>query len=293
MRSRLHAMGATAVLAFLTLLVPPVGYLTGAVIALVVLRQGGKEGGLTLLGGLLLAMALSLLSGSGYLPVAMLALFWLPVWLLAVLLESTRSLRVVFQVAALFGVVVIFLFYLTAEGNPSLWWQELVQKMIAGEGEGSAIDPATQMLLDPRLADVLTGLMAAGFFLGLVVMVLIGRGWQAMLYNPGGLKEEFLALQLGKNSVLLGLVVMVPGMLMGDEVPSMVPDLMQIWMTLFMVQGLAVAHALLDQRSTQKGWVIATYLATLFSPLGFLVTMVGVTDAWINYRRQFAPRGSE
>ena len=112
-----------------------------------------------------------------------------------------------------------------------------------------------------------------------------------MLYNPGGLKEEFLALQLGKNSVLLGLVGMVPSMLMGDEVPSMVPDLMQIWMTLFMVQGLAVAHALVDQRGGQKGWVIALYMATLFTPLGFLVTMVGVTDAWINYRQQFSARG--
>lgn len=291
MRSRLHAMGATAVLAFLTLLVPPIGYLTGAVIALVVLRQGGREGGLTLLGGLLLAMVMSLLSGSSYLPVAMLSLFWLPVWILAVLLQSTRSLHIVFQVAALFGVVMVFLFYLMAEGNPSLWWQELVQQMVAGEGGGDTTNPATQMLLDPRLADVLTGLMAAGFFLGLVVMVLIGRGWQAMLYNPGGLKEEFLALQLGKNSVLLGLVVMVPSMLMGDEVPSMVPDLMQIWMTLFMVQGLAVAHALLDQRGSQKGWVITLYLLTLFTPLGFLVTMVGVTDAWINYRQQFSARG--
>ena len=177
MRSRPHAMGATAVLAFLTLLAPPVGYLTGAVIALVVLRQGGREGGLTLLGGLLLAMVLSLLSGSSYLPVAMLTLFWLPVWVLAVLLESTRSLRIVFQVAALFGVVVVFLFYLMAEGNPSVWWQGLVQQMIAGEGGGDTTDPAAQILLDPRLADVLTGLMAAGFFLGLVVMVLIGRGW--------------------------------------------------------------------------------------------------------------------
>ena len=68
----------------------------------------------------------------------------------------------------------------------------------------------------------------------------------------------------------------------------MVPDLMQIWMTLFMIQGIAVAHAVLEQRTGQKGWVMALYFATLFTPAGFVVTMVGVTDAWIDYRRRFA-----
>ncbi len=290
MRSRLHAMGMTAMLAFTTLLLPPVGYLAGAVIGLVTLRHGASEGLLTLVGGLALAAIVNSLNGGSAVTVGILALFWLPLWTLLVLLRSSQSLSVMFQVAALFGVAVLFLFYLVAEGDPSIWWQEVVQELFAAAGEVSGHNggQGVEMLLDPRLAEVLTGIMAAGFFLGLVVMALIARGWQAMLYNPGGLKEEFLALQLGKNAVFLGLAVMLPGMLMGDSVPSMVPDLMQIWMTLFMLQGIAVAHALLDIRTQRRGWIAALYLVTLFTPMGFIVTMVGVTDAWVNYRKQFA-----
>ncbi|HIJ25245.1 MAG: hypothetical protein HON68_09025 [Gammaproteobacteria bacterium] len=286
MRSRPHAMGATALLAFLTLVFPPVGYMTGAVTGLVTLRHGAVEGLVTLLGGLAIAMVMHSLSGGHELSVALMALFWLPVWVIATLLRSSQSLRVAFQVAALFGVTALFVFYLISEGTPALWWQEVVQNLF--ENEQSALgDQAGEMLLDSRLAEVLSGVMAAGFFLGLVSMLMLARGWQAMLYNPGGMKTEFLALQLGRNSVLLGLVVMVPGLLMGDGVPAMVPDLIQIWMTLFMIQGIAVAHAVLDHRfKGQKGWIFALYTATLFTPLGFVVTMVGVTDAWINYRKQ-------
>ncbi len=285
MRSRLHAMGTTAVLAFVTLLLPPFGYLTGAVVGLATLRHGPLEGILTLVGGLVLVTALNRLTGGTEAMVGVLALFWFPVWVVALLLRSSHSLKVAFQVSALFGVAALFLFYLVADGNPSLWWQNALQTLLTSGGEGAG---GTEMVLDPRIADVLTGVLAAGFFLGLVTMVLIARGWQAMLYNPGGLKQEFLTLQLGKNSVFLGLAVMLPGMLMGEEVPTMVPDLIQIWMTLFMLQGLAVAHALLDMRKVQKGWVVGLYLVTLLTPLGFIVTMVGVTDGWVNFRKQFA-----
>ncbi len=284
MRSRLHALGTLSLLAFATLIFPPLGYLTGAVVALITLRQGAAEGAISLLGGLVVAMALHRLNGGEPISIALMSVFWVPVWVLAGLLRTTQSLRVAFQVAALFGVLALFIFYLLSDGAPTQWWQEVVQNLLVEE---QALGPE-EMLLDPRLAEVLTGVMAAGFFLGLVAMLLLGRAWQAMLYNPGGMKLEFLALQLGKNSVLLGLVVMLPGLLMGDEVPAIVPDLMQIWMTMFMIQGIAVAHAVLEHRSAQSGWVMALYFATLFTPVGFLVTMVGVTDAWVNYRRQFA-----
>ena len=286
MRSRLHAMGVLSLLAFTTLVFPPIGYLTGAVVGVVTLKQGASEGMISLLGGLALAMVLHRLNGGHELSIAMMAVFWIPVWTIAALLRTTQSLRIAFQAAALFGVLALFIFYLMSDGAPAEWWQNVVQDLFAEQGSDAL--GAGEMLLDPRLAEVLTGVMAAGFFLGLVAMLLLARSWQAMLYNPGGMKVEFLSLQLGKNSVLLGLVVMLPGLLMGDEVPAMVPDLMQIWMTLFMIQGIAVAHAVLEQRTGQKGWVMALYFATLFTPAGFVVTMVGVTDAWIDYRRRFA-----
>ncbi len=280
MRSRLHAMGAVSLLAFATMIFPPIGYLTGAIVGLATLREGALEGMVALLGGLGLAMVIHRFSGGHELSVALMSLFWFPVWVLAVLLRTTRSLRLAFQVAALFGVVALFLFYLLSGGEPAQWWQQQVQELMTSEGALGT----EQMLLDPRLAEVLTGVMAAGFFLGLIGMLLLARGWQAMLYNPGGMKSEFLALQLGKNSVLLGLVVMLPALLLGESVPPVVPDLMQIWMTLFMVQGIAVAHAVIDGRQMQKGWLLALYIATLLTPIGFLITMVGVSDAWVDYR---------
>ncbi|MBT7230247.1 MAG: hypothetical protein HN870_06295, partial [Gammaproteobacteria bacterium] len=51
MRSRLHAMGVLSLLAFTTLVFPPIGYLTGAVVGVVTLKQGASEGMISLLGG--------------------------------------------------------------------------------------------------------------------------------------------------------------------------------------------------------------------------------------------------
>lgn len=83
----------TILLAALSLLIPPASILSTSVVALVTLRKGTVPGALIL--GLATAISggIALLALGGVnLAIGFLILMWLPVWLLAVLLRSSRSL---------------------------------------------------------------------------------------------------------------------------------------------------------------------------------------------------------
>ncbi len=289
MRSRSHALGTASFLALLSLLFPPIGYLAGATIALVTLRHGGNDGAKVLLSALLIVLGLEWVASGGIASAIVMALLWLPVFGLALMLRSTRSLLLVLYTAAMLGVVLLLFFYWMADGSPTQLWQEWASQILAPPPGQQPVNPQNGIMLfqlDSQTAEMLAGLLASSYFLGLLVTVLVARGWQAMLYNPDGLKEEFLALRSEKSVALLGLVIILAGLLM-ESIPPLATDLVQVWTTLFMVIGLAVSHALADMRGLTKGWVIALYVLSLFTPLGMMMTMIGATDAWANYRQYF------
>lgn len=283
----------TILLAALSLLIPPASILSTSVVALVTLRKGTVPGALIL--GLATAISggIALLALGGVnLAIGFLILMWLPVWLLAVLLRSSRSLALAIVGAMVLGFVMLGGQFMQS-ADPVAEWTALLGPFVESLADAQLVEGSQQATLVALMASWMPGIVAAGFFLQLTVSLLLARWWQALLYNPGGFRAEFHQLRLPKVlSIALLLVVLLVLMQNGTEVT--VPEYALILLVVaWFIQGLALAHGIVGKRGSSGGWLIGIYLLLLFAlPHTVIVlAMVGIADAWFDFRARLGPRG--
>lgn len=289
-RGRSQATLVATASAMLSLLVPLLGLLSSATLALVTLRKGAAEG---LAVGALAGLAGGLLAyatlGSPLPAVGFILVLWLPIWGLSLVLRRTRSLALTVHVTALIGLVIVAGVYLQA-ADPAAYWTELLEPIRRGLVEGGVVDAAIGRQLVERIARWMTGAFAATFYFQLLAALFIGRWWQALLYNPGGFGAEFRALRLqsGVGYAALGLAA---AMLLLDQA-TWPADLLLLTAPLFFLQGMAIAHALAHARSAHRGWLVGFYgLLLLVMPYAeILVAGIGFLDIWGDLRARFAVR---
>jgi hypothetical protein len=285
MRSRTQAAAIAALIGMLSLLIPPLGFVSMAVIALVTLRQGEREGLLTLLLASVACGLFGVLLIDSLAPVVQLALAsWLPVVLLGALLRITRSLSLTLQVGLVFGLALIAAHYWQYQ-DPVAHWREHFQpftQALVESGLIEGIDPA--QLLD-GMARWWTGLEASLLYLELVAALLLARWWQSLLYNPGGFRVEMLGLRMSRalGYVTLGLLVLY--LALGVDW-ALVRYLLLMMVAVYAVQGLAIAHAMVARTGVSAGWLVGVYvllvIATLYAMVALAAT--GLADTWLNFR---------
>ena len=186
MRGRWQAL-AVAVLGSGSLLF---GWISASAIALITLRRGVSEGAwLTLWALLPAALALWFSGDSGSI------LLLSGTYLLAVLLRESVSLPL--AVAATVGVgFASGAILLSLSGEFLQQLVDIFNEVIAQLESGlQAKSEATISLQRPGVMQV-AGMLAAGNSAMVVLALLLGRYWQASLYNPGGFRREFHALRM-------------------------------------------------------------------------------------------------
>ncbi len=288
MRGYPQAALVAAASALLSLLLPLFGLVSGAVIALVTLRRGVREGallvGLATLGvGLLGALAL----GSPWPALGTLLILWLPVWGLATLLRLSRSLSLTVGAGGLIGALVVLLVHALV-ADPATGWLEFMTPFREVLVRDGVVDPQAAEILFGAIARWMTGAFAAAIVLQWLLGLFIGRWWQALLYNPGGFGEEFRDLRLHRLLGVAGLVLLIwIGLAPG---PGLIPDLVIVLTPLFLLQGLAVAHQLHRARGLHPGWLFGLYvLLVVFMPHAeLLVACLGFVDIWADFRTRLA-----
>ena len=141
-------------------------------------------------------------------------------------------------------------------------------------------------------AQLMTGLVIALTLLGILISLYLGRWWQSLLYNPGGFGREFRELRLGRRMALATAVLVVAALLAGKVAGSLGVELLILAVTIYMIQGLAVAHALVASRGASVGWLVGLYFLVLFaSPHAMLaVGIAGYADSWLDFRKRFGPQ---
>ncbi|MCW8905365.1 DUF2232 domain-containing protein [Sedimenticola sp.] len=293
MRGVPQAVMLTILLAALSLLIPPASILSTSVVALVTLRKGTVPGALIL--GLATAISggIALLALGGVnLAIGFLILMWLPVWLLAVLLRSSRSLALAIVGAMVLGFVMLGGQFIQS-ADPVADWKALLGPFVESLADAQLVEGSQQAALVALMASWMPGIVAAGFFLQLTVSLLLARWWQALLYNPGGFRAEFHQLRLPKVlSIALLLAVLPIWMRSGTEVTVAEYALILLVVAWF-IQGLALAHGIVGKLGSSSGWLIGIYLLLLFAlPHTVIVlAMVGIADAWFDFRARLGPRG--
>ncbi|MEX0421412.1 hypothetical protein [Spiribacter pallidus] len=277
MRSRPAAVGIVA----LGALMPLLFWLSGAVIALVTLRRGVIEGALIAAGAALVLWPLyGLLLGMPAAVLQPIALIWLPVMLLAEVLRRSVSLSFALQTGAVVAAVGVAAFY-GLHGDPTAFWQQtlntLAQALAGGEPGPEWQRAASQ--LAPRL----TGLWVVNMLAVAVICLLLGRWWQAVLYNPGGFRAEFHELRFARWFAVAGLAGLFAG---GFAPPGLMADAGTVIGGLFVLQALAVAHAVVARRGWHVGWLIGFYLILplMLRP----ITLLGLADAFVDFRTRLS-----
>ena len=293
-KGRWQAVTATAVTALLTPLLLPLSLLSGGVVSLITLRVGTLQGlqliGLSMLAVLAVSLVLPTPLNSPALALTVLMLVWLPVWGLAVNLRRTANQGRSVLLASLFGLMVVVSFHLVSD-DPAAWWQAFALDYFSQVTAQLAPDERLQFEANvSQSAAIMTGISAMGLSLSLLLSLLLGRWWQAMLVNPGGFGEEFRALRIGRSPALMILLLVAAAILSNAE--GLGQDLMMVAMVPFMLQGMALVHALVKLSGAHRGWLVAMYLLLIFAgPIALLLAVAGALDNWFDFRAYADPKG--
>ncbi|MBS3963167.1 MAG: DUF2232 domain-containing protein [Methylomonas sp.] len=290
MKGRLQAMLVAASLALVSIPFPPASIVSSAAVALVTLRLGAREGVYVLLCACLAAALLGMVTGVGYQFALMYGMvLWLPVWVISIVLREGRHLAIAIEIAALLGVLGVLGFYLY-EPKAALVWQDILttitQPVLQGHPD---LSPDDARLSIQALSHLMTGLLATGSVYGLLFGLFLARWWQAVLYNPGGFRAEFLELKGHKQMALATLVMIVVAGLTSGLLAEIVWNLILVVSVLYTFVGTAVLHAAFASMKNSRFMVPFLYLTLILIPhMLVFVALMGVADPWMNLRKKIS-----
>jgi len=279
--------------AVLAMMLPPLSVISGAVVALVTLRAGIRPGGIVMLGSAAFVALLAYVSlGNLLIGGLFLIVLWLPIWILAWVLRETRSLAWATSVAGVLGIIGVLVTYALV-GDVSAWWEQTLRTMFepAMATGGPLADRETVLAILANLAKIMTGVAAAGMTLNALMCLYLARAWQAQLYNPGGFRDEFHELRMGQRTAVASLACIAVSLLPLGGLSHMAGEIVIVILSLYVLQGLALIHAIVARRQLHMAWLVVLYLVMLFvlPQLMVLVAVLGLIDTWADFRRRVSP----
>ena len=275
MRGRWQALGV-AVLGSGSLLF---GWVSAAAIALVTLRNGSASGGWLTLWAILPAIIIAAISGDTGSVLLLLGTFSL-----AVILRESVSLSLAVMASvplALLGGAALTLFNgvflqeLVATFNQAL--AQLEQELAQGE--------AAEMVFNAVSVPQVAALLATGNAVIALLSLILGRYWQASLYNPGGFGEEFRALRLPVGAVLLMASAALILWWMGAD--------WRVWSAVVVlpltIVGFSLLHAFAKRAGKGVTWLALMYvLWIVIDPVKWLWVGCVVIDTFADVRGRWS-----
>jgi len=285
----LRGPGQAASLACATLLLatllPPLAWLSAAILALVMLQLGPTAYGYAAGLGMLALVAAGWLVMDQPLAVGFAAAgAWLPAGIVALVLHRRARLDDALLIACGLGWVFVIALHASLDA-PVQWWQEVLGQFMPPERVETDLGipaPRVQELID-RAAPLMSGMLAASAVVGATTSVLLARWWQACLYHPGAFGNEFRVLRLGR--VAAGILVIICAAALA--LPAILLDgLAFVALAVYLFQGLAVAHGVAKQRGMGTIWLTGLYIIGLLAlpQMVMALALLGVVDAWLDFR---------
>lgn len=289
MRGRWQAAMAIALFSLAALILPPLSYLASGVIALSTLRMGPKEGVKVVLAAtVILTLFAGLLLNKAFVSGLFLLTSWLPILGVTLVLGYTRSLAAALLAASGLAIVCVLGAYIVLP-SPAEWWQQMMSPVFdtLSQQQDWPLNQTDTQNLVTTMSSIMTGLIAAGVSINAMLGLLIGRAWQAKLYNPGGFADEFHQLKLGKPAAIASASIMAIAASPLSESLAVITECLPIVLVLFALQGISVAHAIVKQRQKRSFWLVVLYvlLIVMMPQMVVLLAMIGVLEQWLNFRK--------
>ena len=254
------------------LAIPLFFWLGAAILALVILRYGWQQAAQVVLWALLPGITWLAMGDPTPLLTA------LGTSALAVVLRATIRLDWTVMVSAVSGIVVYFLLpLLLPEVLPQV--KDSSEQLIA---EALKEQPELLTQLQPLVAPMISGVLAALHALVFMLCLLLGRYWQSSLFNPGGFGQEFRQLRMPLAYSLPAIVVS----LAAGELEPVLAGVTPVLSVPLVIAGLALFHGLAKQTQTSPGWLAMVYIALIvFGPYMYtLLIFVATLDSLVDIR---------
>ena len=265
---------------------PYLGFLSAALMVLLVLRDGTRVAVLkAAAAGLLLAVIGFVVGTAPSVVVAVAVVYWLPATLLATLLGVTRSLTLTLQVLVLLAVVGMLAFF-GIVGDPVAFW----------EAELATAADIWRSLGAVEMADSLSegqAMLAAQMTMFIVTLLwtiyaaTLVLGYKLFRQLPGETDRfgRFRDLNFGRVIALIMALCSVVALLTGA---AWLQNIAFVMFAIFWLQGLAIVHWV-HAAGILPGFAVAM-VYVLMLPLSALVVVglavVGYIDAWFDLRRR-------
>ena len=272
LKSRTNAMIATAVSAA----VPFLFWIAAAVVGVITLRKGVRDGSQVMLWGSL--PALFWFAQGDLTPLFVIG----GTFILALVLRYSVSWAQTLLVGSVMGAVAAS----TVQWLPPELMLELAQasrEMILGTQE---LAQTPEIDVNQFLIDLFSGVVSAVHVLMIVGCLMLARFWQAALFNPGGFQQEFHQLRLPTWAGLLWGTVILFGVAITPDAMKWIPSL-----TLPLVFAcVALVHAVVAIKQLSTSWLTAFYLVLFFAghSLYVLMIFVALLDSRLDFRRKLA-----
>ncbi|MBS4078992.1 MULTISPECIES: hypothetical protein [Pseudomonas] len=283
MRGRMQATLVVAGCATLPLLY----WLGAAAGSLVLLRRGLTDALGVLLLGLLPALVWWLYADD---PRALLVLLGSSG--LALILRASESWVRTLLASVAIGVVFSVVLGAAFAAQIEMLAQALIKVMPALLGETyKQLSVDEQARFASLIAPVLTGLIAALLQIVSVLSLIVGRHWQALLYNPGGFGREFRAIRIPLGPAMLLLALMLLGPNLGAQMAMLTP----LCSVPLVFAGLALIHGLVGQKRLAGFWLVGLYVTLLlFMQLIYpLLVVLAIVDSLIDFRGRHVSKDTD
>lgn len=267
-------------LAFFFALIPFLGWIGSALMGLVTLRQGIREGLLLLL-GLIIADFIYLYFGNIGMSYVLYDTFTnnIPTFLAALYLRRIPSWNNLIEVLTYITLALVLLLHL-AFPDITAWWGIQIAKL--SQHLNDLTDNQINTKLAQNAAPYATGLQAALAVGTILFNLIIARYMQATLYNPGGLKRELYAIHMPKRIAFIMIAIsLLPWLHI-----EIAKDLIPVVVLPFGCAGLSVFYDFCSKRAYGWAWLISFYALLLLAlPYVCLILItVGLLDTFYNLR---------
>ncbi len=276
MRGRRQAVA----LGLLFTIVPLLGWVSNVIVSLVTLRKGAKEGAIVLLWVILPAVVAASLGNRGIIlyGIAGGSLFS---YALALVLRQTQSWKKVLTAILLIGLFVVLLVHLLIPNISIVWLNQFDHYALLIKKQFNVAVDIARLRFFARFA---TGFQAAFVALSALINLVLARGLQSMLYNPGQLRPELESIRLSKWQVFILLALLILSCLRVE----LAQDALPVAAFIFVLAGFSVFHALAHLKNLAKKWILLVYvLLVIFFPyIAAAFMLLAVVDSVVNFRHR-------
>lgn len=295
MQNRLQAIAT----AFITAFIPVIGSISILIAALVTLRKGAFEGALVALAATLpyiisyfVAVPAADQAQMAFAMLAILMVSNVLTWLFAVTLRQFNNWNLTLELGALIGIIAVAVVHLFYPDIQAWWVAQLKIYFAKAANSVGNLDLESPPKLDEvqlrtinAMRHYATGFVTVSILFNALIQLLMARWWQAVIFNPGGLRKELYQIHFGR----IAGTFFVAGLALSFAGNEFALDAMPVLYAIFFIAGLSLLHQFVAMTKNGWLWLIVIYsgIVWLFPISIVLIAIIALLDAGLDFRKRF------